>query len=256
MKKVLKCLLPLLLIVATAPQGLSQEEQPDMIWENVILVPDNTKLKLLEENMRAHNTKYHAMGTAHQAMVYNISTGPNVDKLVWSMGPTTYSNLDTRPAADGHDEDWRDNIMPYIKRIDRIEYWSNMAELSNTDMLQGDEVKFNHMIIRYHQVEPGHGYTINHLLKQMSEAIKAMDGENPFGYYANDFQQGNDIGRHFATIRFINNWADLDKPWGLRASFEKLHGENTWTQWQKGMDHTFHNSWDEIWSYNKDMSGH
>lgn len=252
----MKCLLSLIFIIGVMPQGTAQEDTKDMIWETMMLVPDNTKLKVLGENMRKHNQKYHAMGTKHQAMVYNISTGPNVGKLVWEMGPITYADLDSRPAADGHDEDWRDNIMPYIKKMEAGEYWRAMTDLNNTDMLEGDEVKFNHMYIRYHEVAEGKGFNLESLLKQMSEAIKAMDGENPFGFYDNDFRQGYDNGRHIATISFFKNWADLDKDWNLKDPFVKLHGASAWEAWTEGMAAAMRNSWDEIWSYNKNMSGH
>lgn len=252
----MKCLLSLILIMGVIPHNFAQDDAPDMIWETIILVPDNTKLKTLEENMRAHNIKYHARGTTHQAMVYTISTGPNVNKLIWSMGPTTFTNLDTRPAAGGHDEDWRDNVMPYIKKMERAEYWSAMTELNNTDMLEGDEMKFKHMYIRYHEVAEGQGFNLKTLLKQMSDGVKAMEGENPFGFYDNSFRQGYDNGRHIATISFLKNWAELDEDWELKKGFVKAHGDDAWEPWTEGMSAAMRNSWDEIWSYNKKMSGH
>ena len=38
----------------------------------------------------------------------------------------------------------------------------------------------NILFIRYFEVNDGHGYSIEHLLKQMSETVKAVDGENPW----------------------------------------------------------------------------
>ena len=118
-------------------QGNNQEP----LWESIMLVPDNTKLKILGENMRKHNMKYHNAG-AFKTTLYNISTGPNSGKIVWMMGPLQYSDLDTRPAAGGHDEDWRDNIMPYVKRIEQGEYWKGVVKWSNTDMLSTETVEY------------------------------------------------------------------------------------------------------------------
>lgn len=101
----------------------AQEDSKDYeMMESILLTPDYTKLKVLGENMRAHNTKYHNDGP-YKASVYNISTGPNTGKLVWMMGPLKYTHLDSRPEVDGHDEDWRDNVMPYIKKNHTGEYW-------------------------------------------------------------------------------------------------------------------------------------
>ena len=103
------------------------------MWEAIFLTPDNTKLKVLGENMRAHNRKYHNEG-AHKATVYNVTTGPDVGKIIWMMGPLQYKDMDTRPAAGGHDEDWRDNIMPYVKKMEHGEHWTQDVKNSNTSI--------------------------------------------------------------------------------------------------------------------------
>ena len=105
------------------------------MWEDMMFTPDNAHLKLLETNMRKHNQTYHKDGT-YKATVYNIVTGPNAGKIIWEMGPIMYSNLDGRPGVGGHDEDWRDNIEPYIKKTETVEYWRADKELNNTDMIK------------------------------------------------------------------------------------------------------------------------
>jgi len=224
------------------------------MWESIILSPDNKNLKVLQQNMRKHNQIYHKEG-AHKATVYNISTGPNAGKIVWEMGPLKYADLDTRPSVGGHDEDWRDNVSPYIKKLNTIEYWREDTKLSNTDMLDDDNSKYPLLFIRYHEVVNGHGYSIDHLLNQISKTVKAMEGVNPWGVYSNQFRQGIDIGRHIATISFLKNWAELDEENTFKATFLKVHGANSWDAFLKGMNATFSNSWDEIWVYDKDMSG-
>lgn len=257
MKTTIKWLLAIFISCGSNFYAIAQEDDgPTMIWETIMLTPDNTKLKVLQQNMRTHNQKYHASGSAHEAMVYNIATGPNAGKLVWNMGPITFADLDSRPAAGGHDEDWRDNIMPYIKDMGAVEYWKGDNKLSNTAMLTGPEIKYPILYIRYHEVAEGQGYQLNGLLEKMSEAIKGMDGENPFGFYDNQFRQGFDNGRHLATISFLKNWAELDDDWNFKTAFVKVHGENAWQPWVDGMDNAMRNSWDEIWEYNKSMSGH
>ena len=224
------------------------------MWEDITITPDYTKLKVFGENMRKHNQTYHPEGT-YKAFVFDIVTGPNTGKLVWIMGPITFSNLDGRPSAGGHDDDWRDNIMPYVKKMTNGEYWKQMDELSNVSMLDSDNSKYPILHLRYFEVEKGQGYNIDGLLKQMSEAVKAMEGENPWGLYTNEFRQGYAIGRHIAWISFHKNWAEFDDDNTFKESFINVHGDDAWQPFIRGMDDTFSDSWDEIWVYNKELSG-
>ena len=85
-------------------------------------------------------------------------------------------------------------------------------------------------------------------IKKVSETIKSMEGENPWGLYYNEFIQG-DLGRHVATVSFMKTWAEMDEDRNFRKAFEKLHGENSWDNFMDTMDDTFSNRWDEIWVY-------
>jgi hypothetical protein len=242
----------MLLLFSTTAFSQDDDKSYEM-WEDIMLTPDNTNLKVLGDNMRKHNQTYHNQG-AHKATVYNISTGPNAGKIIWEMGSLTYSDLDTRPSVGGHDEDWRDNIDPYIKKTNTVEYWKADKKLNNTDMLDGDNSKYPILFFRYWEVEPGQGFNINTFFKKVSETVKALDGVNPWGIYYNEFRQG-DLGRHIATVGFSPNWADFDRDVNWVETFEKLHGENSWQNHINMRNATFSNSWDEIWVYNKNMSG-
>lgn len=229
------------------------QENDYVMWESITLTPDNSNLKVLSENMRKHNQTYHKDG-AYEAYVYNISTGPNIGKIVWEMGPLTYSHLDGRPSEGGHDEDWRDNILPYVKKMSNGEYWKKDKKLSNTDMLDPNSVSHPLLFIRYWEVTKGEGHNVNHLFTQISKTIKAMDGDNPWSVYYNEFRQG-DMGRHIATVSPMKNWAEMDKDDDFEKTFLKVNGENSWEAFIENMNDSFSNSWDEIWSYNAHMSG-
>jgi hypothetical protein len=247
----------LLIMVAIVFGAMStvkaQDNSSYQMWESITLTPDNSKLKVLAENMRKHNQTYHKSG-AHKATVFNITTGPNAGKIVWEMGPLTFADLDTRPGVGGHDEDWRDNVDPYIKKTNRVEYWKEDAKNSNTSMLDGDNSKYPILYVRYHEVNPGHGYTINRLFSQVKATLQSIEGEYPWGVYTNEFQQGN-LGRHIATVSFMKNMASLDDDIKFVEAFEKLYGENSFNTYVDMRNDTFSNRWDEIWVYNKNMSG-
>jgi hypothetical protein len=253
-KKTISLLLMFFIAIGSMLTVNAQDNSSYDMWESLMLTPDNTKIKALGEAMSKHNKKYHANGP-YKATVYNISSGPNAGKLIWEMGPLKFSDLDGRPSAGGHDEDWRDNVMPNIKRMNTIEYWKEMDEVSNTGMLDDNNVTHPLLIVRYHEISKGNGSNISRLLKQISETVKAMDGENPWGVYSNELRQGFTIGRHIATVGFMKNWAELDKDDKFKETFIKVHGDNSWDAFIDGMDHTFANSWDEIWEYNATLSG-
>ena len=245
----------LALALCLSQTSFSQDDDSYAMWENIMITPDNTKLGELTKAMRAHNQKYHSEGV-YKASVFNISSGPNSNNLIWSMGPMMYRHMDARPSEGGHDEDWMNNVMPNIKKIQTIEYWSAWnPEFHNTAMLQGDEVTHPILFIRVWEVNPGQGFNLSTFFERVGKAVKALEGENPWGIYSNDFIQGIDIGRHFAGISFWKNWTEFDAGWkNFPDAYEKAN-DNSWQSHINMRDATFRNWWDEIWVYNKEMSG-
>lgn len=253
-KKSISLIIMVFIVCGTMMTVTAQEESKTYnMWENIILTPDYSKLKVLGENMRNHNMKYHKEGP-YTASVYNISTGPYAGNILWQMGPMMYKHNDTRPGAGGHDEDWRDNVMPYIKKMHTVEYWKQDDELSNTSMLDGDNAKYPIYYVRYLEVEDDHGSSVKPYFEMVSTTVKAMEGENPWGLYYNEFRQG-DLGRHIGTVGFMKNWAEMDDDPIFKKTFEKVHGADKWDAFVDMGERTFSNSWDEIWTYNAYMSG-
>jgi hypothetical protein len=248
-------LMCMLTIVFGSVQNVQAQEDSDdyTMWEDIMLTPDNTKLKVLQDNMRKHNMTYHKDGH-FKAVVYNIASGPNSGNIIWEMGPMKYSHNDTRPGEGGHDADWRDNVMPYIKKIQTIEYWTADKKLNNTSMLDGDNSKYPVYFVRYYEVADGPAPGVNTFFERVSKTVKALDGVNPWGVYYNEFRQG-DLGRHIATFGFSPNWSDFDKDRNWVETFNKVNGENSWQNQQDLYSANFKNSWDEIWTYNAYMSG-
>lgn len=254
MKKPLELLLIALIFFGSCSLLQGQDENEDYaMWETIMLTPDNTKLKILSENIGKHNQKYHKEG-AHQASVYSIVSGPDTGKLVWIMGPLMFPQLDQRPAEGGHDEDWRDNIMPYIKKVEQGEYWRADAELSNTTMLTGNAAEYPILFTRYLKIDLEHQHQLENRLKLISETVKAMEGENPWGIYYNLFRQG-DLGRHIATVGFYKSWTDFDRDPQFKKTFMKSHDEDDWYAFVRDDEIILEDSWDEIWVYDKKMSG-
>ena len=137
-KKLFASVLMLVMVLTVSTEINAQESEDYSMWETIMLTPDYTKLKTLEINMRKHNETYHKKAP-FGVQVYNISTGPNSGYIIWQLGPMMFKHSDTRPGEGAHDDDWRDNVMPYIKKMHTIEYWTQDDKLSNTSMLTGPE---------------------------------------------------------------------------------------------------------------------
>ena len=247
------CTIICMLIYPVSTTLAQEDDNSYMMWESFMLTPDNTKLKVLSENMRKNNATYHSEG-AYNATVFNIISGPNSGKVVWMMGPMQFKHNDNRPSGDAHDNDWRDNVMPYVKKMHSVEYWTQDDDLSNTGMLDGDASKYPLLFVRYHEIEDG-AYSVKDFFTKVSSTIKEMEGDNPWGIYYNEFRQG-DLGRHIASVGFFKNWTEFDEDDNtFKETFEKLHGKNSWQGFLRMGESTFSNSWDEMWSYNKYLSG-
>jgi len=232
-------------------QEAAEEAPQDVIFQTIILDPNPAHLPQLMENLAAHNKKYHAEGGPHQAQVFQIATGPNVGKMIWMMGPLTWSDLDNRPADEGHNSDWVNNVVTLLNGVEHGEYWKLDAELSKNPGAEPYKMYY----IRYHEFDRGNGYRGNGALKRIAETMKAMDEVKHWSVYDNQFRQGVRTGRHLATVSGMNSWSEMDRGWPFRPTFEELHGKGDWDDFLRDMQAAMTNSWDEIWVYNAKLSG-
>jgi len=226
------------------------EEAKSVLFESIIIEPDFKNVAALRTNMAAHNKKYHGEAGPHQSMVYNISTGPNAGKIVWMMGPLSWSDLDNRPSDDGHDEDWMGNVVSNMEGTGAVEYWELDTDLS----IPSTGEVYPLIYIRYHNIRPDQGYRVNGLLKKISATMKSMEQVKSWSLYDNQLRQGS-AGRHIASVSGMHKWAEMEDDWNFKEAFEKINGEGSITGFGKEMGDVFSDSWDEIWSYDAFMSG-
>jgi len=244
----------LLLFFLFAAFGLQAQEEStpeNIMFESIILEPDPENILEFRENMRAHNMKYHGEEGPHQAYVYHISTGPNVGKVVWMMGPCSWADLDNRPSADGHDEDWAANVVTLLEGMEHGEYWKRDAGLSKESM----DKQYPMIYIRYHNISKSEGYRANPLLKRISETIKSIDAVKSWSVYDNLLRQGYRTGRHIAMVSGMDSWAEMDDNWEFVKAYEAIYGENTFNSFAREMEEISTDSWDEIWTFDSYMSG-
>ncbi|MDH3652201.1 MAG: hypothetical protein OEQ53_21110, partial [Saprospiraceae bacterium] len=187
------------------------------------------------------------------AIVWQVSSGPNSGKLVWMMGPCTFTDLDDRPAGDDHSSDWRDNVMSLMEDIGPIEYWRRNDDLSI--VVDGPPKPI--VRVRFSNVIRGQSHRVNGMFGKIRDAIKEMEGENTWGVYLNEFQQGYETGRHFATSTGMDSWSELDEGSGTEFSeaYIKAHGAGAWSTFNQELREVFSNTWDEYWVIRPDLSG-
>ncbi|HLV69076.1 MAG TPA: hypothetical protein VKY34_00115 [Xanthomarina sp.] len=253
LKKCIASVMMLAMILGVSFQVEAQESKNYSMWETVMLTPDYTNLKVFGENMSKHKEMYHKDGVFN-SIVYNIASGPNAGNLIWQMGPMMFKHSDSRPEG-AHDIDWRDNVLPYVKKIQTVEYWTQDDDLSNTSMLTDVIGAYPILFIRFMKIKDDGLYLMKDFFKKVSATIKSMPGENPWSIYYNEFIQG-DLGRHVTSVGFSKNWTEFDKddP-NFKEAFEKIHGKNSFQDFLEARDHLFEDTYDEIWVYNENLSG-
>ncbi len=239
--------------LALSFQVFAQDEEASqsIMWESIILEPDPESIVEFRENMRAHNMKYHSEEGPYMSYVYTITTGPNVGKVVWMMGPCSWTDLDNRPAADGHDMDWMQNVVTKLEGMEHAEYWLRNDELSKEST--GEQYPL--IYVRYHNISKSEGYRAGGLLKKISATIKSIDAAKSWSVYDNLMRQGYETGRHIAMVSGMKSWSEMDDDWGFVEAFEKIHGPNSFDSFAKEMDTVTTNSWDEVWAFDAYMSG-
>ena len=113
----------------------------------------------------------------------------------------------------------------------------------------------NHPITRVRfleiNIEGRQGYRMFGLFKQLTGAIKALEGDFNWAIYENEFQQGKQ-GRHFAIVSDFPDWKTVGNVTSRGGSnfsetFDKVNGEGSHQRFQREWQEVFADSYDEFW---------
>jgi hypothetical protein len=171
------------------------------------------------------------------------------------MGPISYADFDSRPDDKKHDDDWADNINPYITSYNEGEVWRSMDGLmiNNLDEKSADPDKYitRYLTINSDQEEA----VIKGLMKQIKDTLVKTGKVSFWDVFENQFIQGNLNGRHIMVISAMKSWAQLDEDWEFKMHFEALHGEGSYKVFRESYDKVIKNHWQEVIVVNKEMSG-
>lgn len=249
--KTISTLFTLLLFSLSA---FAEESKAYTQWDTFRFTINNAKAKTFTKNMRSHIKKYHVKAPL-KAKIYEVSYGPNANELIWVMGPVSFSEMDGRSDDKKHDEDWADNINPYITSYERAEIWRNMDGLVINNLAE-DAPPTEKFIARYLTSSSNHEMAVKeYLLMQVKKTIEKIGKADYWAVMDNLFIQGNENGRHFMALSSFNSWAEMDDDWEFAKHFEEIYGENSFKAFQANYSEVFPNQWNEVISVNKEMSG-
>jgi len=250
MKKTLTLFIALFFTYSVLAEEQKSYTQYDTFRFNV----DNKHAKKLTINMRNHIKKYHVEEPL-KTKIYNITYGANTNDLIWVMGPVSYAELDSRPDDKNHDDDWADNINPYITSYNQSEIWRNMDGLVINTMDKKADAPEKY-ITRYLTVNSDQeDEVISYLLTQVRDTLAKIGKVKYWAVMENQFIQGNLNGRHYMALSSMNSWAELDEDIEFAKNFEILHGKGSLKTFVALFNKVFKNQWQEIIAVNKEMSG-
>ncbi|NMP32328.1 hypothetical protein HII17_12220 [Thalassotalea sp. M1531] len=249
----MKKIATLIAVITFAAASIADEAKSYTQWDTFRFTVDNKNAKKFTKNMRAHIKKYHTKPPLI-TKIYNVTYGPNTNDLIWVMGPVSHSELDARPDNQKHDDDWADNINPYISKYKQGELWRVMKGLEINNLDKADNPKM--FMARYLTVSKSYDPTVGkYLLMQVKKTLDKIGKTKYWVVMDNQFIQGHKNGRHLLALSSMGSFAEWDEDWEFNKHFEELYGEGSFKAFQKNYNKSFKNQWNELITVNKEMSG-
>lgn len=198
------------------------EEKPIRVAETMYLMPKRGMEEKFEAAVKAHNTKFHPEGP-YQAGLRKVEYGDKAGWYIWVYGPTTYASIDSRPMKEnGHNEDWSKTIDPLVETYGETSLWRYNEDLSyGIDNLKTAK----YYEVRSLEIKRGEYYRFKALAEKLKKAYET-EGKYAFIVYNNAVHTTN--GADVALLYDFNSFDEWSKKPGIKATYEKLNGTNSW----------------------------
>lgn len=219
----------------------------NVVFETIYLQPKTESIKELGEKMKVHNEKYHSTAP-YTASVWRVLTGQHSGNMLWIMGPFTFSDLDTRPADGGHDEDWSEGVLPLTHGMSDGYYWKLRPESS---YLPSEGYRGKLMRVRTLDIKPGKWDEFSHMMSLIMKVYNEKKLENSIGIYNNVVQDQN---RDVAIVWQYENYAYMDNDMDFGKIYEEVHGDNSWNRFNEAMREIVESASDELMEVIPEMS--
>lgn len=219
------------LVVLAALAGIlytfPSQAQEAGVYQQIYLTPKAGMNQSLKAALAAHNEKYHGEGP-HQAFVQEVLVGERSGDFVWLMGPTNFAAFDSRPADDGHNEDWALTVMPHVGNISKPFY----TRRDNDRSYSPEDNSAPMLRIRMFKLNPGVMNAFNEHLDLLVKVYTQKKLNRSISVHRNNFASQNDFD--VAIVWGTDNWAQFDGPSSWVADYESVHGEGSWQKWIDG----------------------
>jgi hypothetical protein len=241
-----------LLIIAIFGLALisnAQDEKSDYtMYKTVYLEPDYENLKEFGEALSEHNKKFHSEGSK-SAWVWMVNSGPQTGQLIYVVGPTTFTDMDSWDMSAEHGKHWREEVMPYVESVSHGEFWRMNDELSYNpeDVVGGKEV------LTFFDINDFEGYRFKEMIKKVKAVYVEKEYPQFFQVYYNQFW--NNDGRDAMIAGNFENWAFFDRERTFMKDFEEIHGEGSWITFMEEWRDVVESAYDEIIIYVPELSG-
>jgi hypothetical protein len=219
-KKIGFALLGLFLASGTMAQTASTA--PQTVVETMYLLPKRGMEEKFEAAVKAHDAKFHPDGP-FVAGLRKVEYGEKAGWYVFVYGPTTYENLDNRPAkANGHAADWDGSVDPLVETYGTTSLWNLNKDLSyGYNILQKSKYYELWMVT----LKRGEYYRFKAMAEKLKKAYESL-GTTSFVVFDNPLHTANapDVGLIW-SFNTYKEWADDPGP---KAAYEKANGAGSW----------------------------
>lgn len=239
----------LMMAILFATTLLSQEEDNSyFMYENTYLAVKSDKVEAFAKAMAKHNETFHKDGPFH-ANVWSVVVGTRSGQFVWSMGPCTFTDLDSRPDDKAHNDDWVNNVMPNVWKA----HSSNMYRNDKKRSYWPEGTKASKLIITTYDIKNFETYRFKKLLDQVTEVYKEKEYKRAFSTYWPAFSIDDDAD--IILVGSFDKWAEFDENTKFKKDFEEVHGEGSWDDFMSEYKAITISQQEEVWSIVPELSG-
>jgi len=234
------------LLFASASILMAQEDYK--MWATELLQPKLDKVETFEKNLAEHNKKFHNEGNK-KVSVWYIMSGSNSGKYMTAMGPLTFTDFDSFQHSKAHDDDWNNNVLPYVKTESDFEFWRLRDEYSYVPegSMTGKE------IFRVHDIKPFQYYRFKALMEKIDRVHEEQGGDNYFLVYTSEFESNSH--RDVAVSFGLKTWSELDNNSKFSEKYEKVFGDGSWRLFLEEYRACVESYEEELSVYRTDLSG-
>ena len=216
------CLLILLVMTGWAQTGYVQ-------FETSYMTPKPEYRDMVMKSVGAHAKKYHA-SDPYKMWAFEVVTGPHAGSFFVALGPSTFTQLDSRPSSPEHDADWTNNITKYLADEDDAAYWR--LDTTMAYRAAGSE-NFGKSRLRWWTIHPGEFDRFKEQMEKVNAVYKAKNYKASWNFYS---RYGASTGPHACTEINFDNWAYLDNQIDFEKAFEEVHGQGSFDRFLDEID--------------------